>query len=454
MSPEKQIVQQNSDSFTTKIKLLAIIGILISSVLIHHHVSITYGFQTGPSLCALNSSFDCDKVTRSPYADIKGIPVACFALFYYCFLLWLITIGRIGLQKENKSSPDTVPPNGNLSDSVVTICFWSLPPTLVFVGISLGILHTTCLYCALLYFVNFALSYVAYRLRERSTSLWLAFVRGHRFLFALLIPAFYSQGADHKEKVFARTSCFLLLFLAMSIFFAPDVLLLEVFLPKVYLKETILELAKREQEKDVSRFEDWVKSPKEDVPVDDSENPIDRDISLGDPKGEIIIVEFSDFECPICQKVSPILEAFVRTHRGVRLIFKNYPLDNSCNPSLKEPKHLFACRVAIMARCAAQQGEDSFWKVHNELIRLGEFSEDILDNLPSKLGLDLKTFSECLQDSRIRERIVKDIQLGNRLRIEGTPTVYVNGKKLVAPFGVLTATLETIVDSILPKKSE
>ena len=79
----------------------------------------------------------------------------------------------------------------------------------------------------------------------------------------------------------------------------------------------------------------------------------------------ITIVEFSDFQCPHCAEAFPDLRKLVRSHSDVRLVFRHYPLDSSCNASLPAPLHPNACLAAMAAECAGDQGR--FWEYHDVL---------------------------------------------------------------------------------------
>jgi len=88
-----------ADNMTAAVKtlrfrlfILSLIGILISSYLVFHHVSLNAGLQEGPSFCSVNSSLDCDKVAKSEYSSIFGIPIASFAMLFYLFLAFLIKL--------------------------------------------------------------------------------------------------------------------------------------------------------------------------------------------------------------------------------------------------------------------------------------------------------------------------------------------------------------------------
>src|SRR5438128_2310351 len=76
----------------------------------------------------------------------------------------------------------------------------------------------------------------------------------------------------------------------------------------------------------------------------------------GPEDAAITIVEFSDFQCPHCAEAFPDLSNLVRSRSDVRLVFRHYPLDSSCNGTLPGPLHPNACLAAVAAECASEQG--------------------------------------------------------------------------------------------------
>ncbi len=183
----------------------------------------------------------------------------------------------------------------------------------------------------------------------------------------------------------------------------------------------------------------------EDSPVENVTYSPDKDYAVGPEDARVTIVEFSDFECPYCRDGSAELKKVFDRYPGkVRVVFRNYPLDTSCNTYMPRSGHLYACRAAMMARCAGTQ--DRFWEMHDALFHLSEMSLATLDELPSKLGLSPEAFSACMSDDTTLASVKADIEEGHRLGVDGTPTLFVNGRK--APSST-AETLFPIVDHIL-----
>jgi len=90
----------------------------------------------------------------------------------------------------------------------------------------------------------------------------------------------------------------------------------------------------------------------------------------GAARPALTVVEYSDYQCPHCRRGHDELRGLVREHpERVRLVHRDYPLDHHCNDLLKRPFHPQACRYAVLAHCAGEQGR--FWEANDVLYSLG-----------------------------------------------------------------------------------
>lgn len=145
--------------------------------------------------------------------------------------------------------------------------------------------------------------------------------------------------------------------------------------------------------------------------------------SLGPSEARVTIVEFSDFECPFCRKLQPILRRVLeRWPRDVRLVYKHFPLN----------RHRHAFGASKAAVCADRQGR--FWEFHDALYRDGQdMSPQGVVAVAEALGLELGPFEACLGDERSGAAVQADRSLAGRTGVRGTPTLFVNGRRLQAP---------------------
>ena len=148
---------------------------------------------------------------------------------------------------------------------------------------------------------------------------------------------------------------------------------------------------------------------------------------IGADKPAVALVEYSDYECPYCRLAHVQLRALLERYPTLlRLVHRHYPLDQSCNSSIKAPMHQNACFAAAIAECADRQ--DRFWQANDYL-----FAEArMLHSRPNKeiardLGLDPAALEACLREEGPRA-VAFDVDEGNRLDIQGTPTFFVEGK--------------------------
>ena len=89
-----------------------------------------------------------------------------------------------------------------------------------------------------------------------------------------------------------------------------------------------------------------------------------EDYRKGSDEAAVTIVEFADFQCPGCRQMSNNLEILADEFGDdVRLVFRNYPLDKSCNSGMGRQLHDYACEAAVLGRCAGQYGR--FWPFHD-----------------------------------------------------------------------------------------
>lgn len=174
------------------------------------------------------------------------------------------------------------------------------------------------------------------------------------------------------------------------------------------------------------------------MPKKQFEFSVTNDGLLKDPikgDGKITIVEYADFECPACRVYAATLNSVYEEFKDkIRIVHKQFPLDNGCNPQIPQPFHAHACHASLMALCAGEQ--EKYWEMYDFLFEtLGEkktFSETrkLLKDGATAIGLDEASFSQCVEEGRYLPKIEADIKESLQVGIEGTPTVFINGQQL------------------------
>jgi protein-disulfide isomerase len=140
--------------------------------------------------------------------------------------------------------------------------------------------------------------------------------------------------------------------------------------------------------------------------------------------GPVVIVEFSDYECPFCAKAHDELRVLLALRPDVRLVKRHFPLDASCNPIMKRPMHLEACALARAGICAEAQGKQPEM---DDALFANQQAHRPVDELAARVGLDLARFRNCLADPETARRLSDDIATGIQIGLKATPTYVIEG---------------------------
>lgn len=152
----------------------------------------------------------------------------------------------------------------------------------------------------------------------------------------------------------------------------------------------------------------------------------------GSADAKVVVTEFSDFECPACKSFATTTaklldEEYVKTGK-IRFEYKHYPLPQH------EPS---ATNAANAAECAADQGK--FWDMHDYMFQeqgksgSNTFTQIRLETMAKALGLNTGDFDRCLSRRSHADKVQANIGEANRLFINATPTIFVNGQKVANP---------------------
>jgi protein-disulfide isomerase len=171
--------------------------------------------------------------------------------------------------------------------------------------------------------------------------------------------------------------------------------------------------------------------------------------SMGKADAPLVFVEYTDFECPFCQRYH--LDAFEQVKKEwvdtgkMRYYSRDFPLEFHPN----------ARRAALAARCAGDQGK--YWELRNTMIKnADQLAADRISTYASTVGLDVKKFEACLGSDFYKPAIDKDIAEGNNAGVTGTPSFVVGrvdkgrliGLRLVGamPYPQIEAKIREVLD--------
>lgn len=173
-----------------------------------------------------------------------------------------------------------------------------------------------------------------------------------------------------------------------------------------------------------------------------------RGYTLGQANAPVEVVEYLDFECPVCAtfaviQMPTIKEQLINTGK-VRWRFRDYPL----------AIHKYSRFSAHAAQCAGAQGKyfemaDQLFE-HHQWSQTGKDPSSLFRGFAQAAGLDVKAYDGCMEEGRFAQRIEYSRQEGDSLRVDGTPTFYANGAKLFVGFRRLPSSddFKALVDSI------
>jgi protein-disulfide isomerase len=125
----------------------------------------------------------------------------------------------------------------------------------------------------------------------------------------------------------------------------------------------------------------------------------------------VVIEEFSDFQCPYCQQLSPTMRAVREGYvDDVRIVYKEFPL-----------------RTVHEAECAREQNR--FWAYHDVLFESQKIDKGSLKKHAQGLGLDMDAWNSCIDSGKAKAKISADLLEGQQRGVRGTPALFINGEQ-------------------------
>jgi protein-disulfide isomerase len=147
--------------------------------------------------------------------------------------------------------------------------------------------------------------------------------------------------------------------------------------------------------------------------------------SRGPASAPVEIVEFSDLQCPHCKAAQPTIDKLLAEEPQARFMFENFPLAS----------HNWAFKAAAYADCVGRTSGDAFWKFVKAVYEAQENitaqnADEKLGGIAASSGADAKTVAACAITPETKSRVDQSVALGKAVGVEGTPTLFINGRKI------------------------
>jgi protein-disulfide isomerase len=179
-------------------------------------------------------------------------------------------------------------------------------------------------------------------------------------------------------------------------------------------------------------------------PFDAARKALDQGINgpaRGPADAAVTLVEFSDLQCPHCKQTQPTIDKLMADEKNARVVFQNFPL----------PSHDWAAKAAAYADCISRGSNDAFWKflqsVYDAQTDITSANADEkLTGLADKAGVKGADIAACAAKPETTGRVQHSIALGTSVDVTGTPTLFINGRKIANVSGLPYDVLKSLVE--------
>lgn len=356
---------------------LAVGAFSVSFYLTHHFFDAHFPDGLGEgTLCNINSFLNCDSATFSAISNIVGMPIAFLGIIFSTMLI----LGSIFPSDEFEDT------NGFLAIINGVGC-------LLLLVFSLVVLKTLCPFCTLYYVLSWGILFLFWKfgtLPGRPAPLHLGIAA-----VALVVGGYFFHD-NFKTKT-----------LRMS-----------------QMSDSVVDEFKKLSimpEIPQSEFRIYSSTP-------------------GFKDAPIQITVWSDFQCPACKAFSDLVPDLIKKYAGkMNIQYFPYPLDDHCNPNMKNALHEMACQAAKVSMCAPAKFESTHERLFANQEKIGEA---YLAELTQELGVQ-----ECIKGEEINKKILEGINLGQTYGLSSTPTLLVNGRKIegARPLPIMSAIFDYLL---------
>lgn len=383
-----------------KINLLLVSLFVTFSLFIYltiHHYAIKLGLS-GDAICSISATINCDAAATSSFAEIFGIPVAIFGGIFSLFLFGFVLFLKMDWMQK---SPQALMTLRFMLGSAALV-------SLVMGLISLLIVKVICPFCTATYlfaFINLYLGWNLFKpLDKFSFNPYFSTYRSH-IIFLLCIPLFSWMCSGMISENYGLSE----------------------------IKKMIPE-----------KLYQWRNGQQYTFNLNDG-------LVIKGTEDKITIVEFADFKCPHCKVASKTIDLYLKGNPQVTFVFKPYPLDGACNKAIPNKGDGSRCTMAAWTLCA-EKTQKRGWDMHHwifekqeELFQVADL-KPYLPEIEKDLKIDTKAIVACADSNETYEAISRAADEGTNAKVEGTPTIYMNGKKL--PAGQLVDVLKAAASEV------
>jgi protein-disulfide isomerase len=163
-------------------------------------------------------------------------------------------------------------------------------------------------------------------------------------------------------------------------------------------------------------------------PFDPVKNVLDKGVTgpaRGPKDAKVMIVEFGDLQCPACKAAQPTIEELVAAEPNARFVFQNFPLE----------MHNWAAKGADYADCVSRASSDAFWKFVSKTYEqqsdiTAENADQKLTAIANDSGVKGDEIAACAAKPETKAHVDASIALGKQVDVTGTPTLFVNGRRI------------------------
>jgi protein-disulfide isomerase len=402
--------------------VLALIGAALSGLLLMQHHGEHGAVSAVQRICGEGES-GCDRVNQSRFSEAGGIPLAAFGLLFYLAVAILAALAPA-------SDDDARAAAGRL---IFTMAAVALVIDAALLGIQAFSIKAFCIFCLATYAINAALLWLFLPMRRAALAAKTA--EGRLAVKAGLIAMLAGVAAVAAGEGWLRARAE---YRAATLMGGAPASAAASTTPAAtaasgdiaVLQEQVRTLQATLD--DPQKRNDYVTAKE----LKDFETATVQMLDLnaprkGDGRAPITVVEFADMLCPRCREAARWFKEYVPATKGrVAVLFKNFPLDKSCNGSLTQTLHPGACLLAMGGLCAEEQGK--FWDYHDRVfsMKADHATMDDVRRFGRESGLDAARLDTCVASPKTRQRLEAQIAEAMRVGVNGTPALFINNKKV------------------------